>query len=545
MFNFENLDFKTLQMNKYFIILYFCNIITIESLMSQTPEIKWWFDTKSFCAGQSAASDIDGDGKYEIVFGCYRNDGGIYALNAEDGTLLWSYYPHNPASEGCNDSAPIIYDIDSDGNMEVIFASSCTDKTICLDGKTGVLKWSAKSRGSDSPPTIADLDNDGKPEILHGEFGGWVRCLNGEDGTFAWELPVDLNSWIQTAPTIVDLNSDGQLDFVVGTWNFNKKDSIYAFDGNTRNRLWTLPIHNWMYHGTAIADFDEDGNSELLIGSYNDTLYCINGENGTIDWKYRAGGSAIACPVSLGDVDNDGDCDVILTSYYKVICLNNKGKLKWQYNLPDFSYNFRGAVLSDINNDEFTDVLLGTYSGNFIVLDGKNGNLISEINLLEHYGKSIFDIDHAPIVADFDGDGNLDAFVVGGYGVSSPTIVNNYGRAYMLSIGKGNGPEWLMFQHDIRRQSSLCYSYENSKAIFSNQISENIDIFPNPANDIISLNMECDKFVIYDIFGHLVKSQTYIAHQNIDISELSDGFYLLITTKNNVQTGNSKFIIDK
>lgn len=532
-------------MNKYFILLFFCSVFSLESIISQTPEIKWWFDTKSFCAGQSAAADIDGDGKYEIVFGCYRNDGGIYALNAEDGTLLWKYFPHNPPNEGCNDAAPTIYDIDSDGNKEVIVASSCTDKTICLDGKTGVLKWSAISRGSDSPPTIADLDGDGKPEILHGEFGGWVRCLNGEDGTLAWDLSVDMDSWIQTAPTIVDLNSDGQLDFVVGTWNFNKKDSIYAFEGKSRNKLWTVPVHNWMYHGTAIADFDEDGNPELLIGTYNDTLYCINGENGTTDWKYGAEGSAIACPASIGDVDNDGDCDVIFTSYYKVICLNNKGKLKWKYNLPDYSYNFRGVVLSDINNDEFIDVILGSYSGNFIVLNGKNGNLITKINLLEHYGKSIFDINHAPLVADFDFDGNLDAFVVGGYGVSSPTIENNYGRAYMLGIGKGNGPEWLMFQHDIRRQSSLCYSYENSNSIYSNQVSENIDIFPNPAKHEIALNIEFDMVVIYDIFGHLVKSQTCYTDQKIDISDLRSGLYLLISLKNNHQTGSSKFIIHK
>lgn len=69
-----------------------------------------------------------------------------------------------------------------------------------------------------------------------------------------------MNSWIQTAPTIVDLNNDGQLDFVVGTWDFNKNDSIYAFDGNTRKRLWSKPVHNWMYHGTAVADFDDDKN---------------------------------------------------------------------------------------------------------------------------------------------------------------------------------------------------------------------------------------------------------------------------------------------
>lgn len=69
-----------------FLLFFACN-----SLFSQTPKIKWWYNTNDFSAGQTAAKDIDGDGKKELVFGCYRNDSSIYALNSENGTLLWKY----------------------------------------------------------------------------------------------------------------------------------------------------------------------------------------------------------------------------------------------------------------------------------------------------------------------------------------------------------------------------------------------------------------------------------------------------------------------
>ena len=130
-------------------------LFSFNVLTSQVPTVKWWFDTKSFSAGMAAADDLDGDGKLEIVFGCYRNDGGVYALNAENGSVLWSYFPHTPADEGCNDVAPLIYDVNSDGLLEVIIASSCTPKTTCLNGKTGEVIWQANTMGSDSPPTIA------------------------------------------------------------------------------------------------------------------------------------------------------------------------------------------------------------------------------------------------------------------------------------------------------------------------------------------------------------------------------------------------------
>ncbi len=65
--------------------------LNINSVNSQTPKIKWWYNTFDFSAGQSTAKDIDGDGKLEVVFGCYRNDSSVYALNAENGTLHFLY----------------------------------------------------------------------------------------------------------------------------------------------------------------------------------------------------------------------------------------------------------------------------------------------------------------------------------------------------------------------------------------------------------------------------------------------------------------------
>ena len=91
-------------------------------------------------------ADIDHDGKPEIVFSTYMNDGTEYALPAADGSLLWKYY-----TGSCNDAAPIIYDVDGDGNLEVIVVSSCIPYTFCFDGATGAVKWKTPTGGTDSP----------------------------------------------------------------------------------------------------------------------------------------------------------------------------------------------------------------------------------------------------------------------------------------------------------------------------------------------------------------------------------------------------------
>ncbi|MBK7184120.1 MAG: VCBS repeat-containing protein [Bacteroidetes bacterium] len=402
---------------------------------------------------------------------------------------FWKYNASALGSQGCNDVAPTIYDVDNDGKQEVIVPGSCNPRTFCFNGADGSVKWSCETRGSDSPPTIADLDNDGKPEILHGEFGGWVICINAEDGSVAWETKVDENSWIQTAPTIVDLDDNGILDFVVATWSFDYRDSIFAFRGDNQTRLWAYPVHNHIYHGTAVSDLDNDGKPELVIGSYNDTLYCLNGENGTTNWKYAATGAVIG-PASLGDLDNDGSCDVVFGSGYRVSALSNKGELKWYYPIPNGGFTFRGAALADINNDSYIDVLFGTYNtGVLYALNGNNASLIWDLDLNEHYGNALFGLNHAPLVADFDNDDTLDVFVVGGYGVY-PQTTGNFGRAYMIKAGKGRGPNWLMFQNDIRRQSSLCSHVPT--AINETVVLKNIKVFPNPSMN--EINLVLDKY---------------------------------------------------
>ncbi len=59
-------------------------------------------------------------------------------------------------------------------------------------------------------------------------------------------------------------------------------------------------------------------------------------------------------------------------------------------------------------------------------------------------------IDHAPLIADFDGDGTLDLFFVAGKGTSDETQSKNYGRAFALRAGKGKG-SWETFRGNVRR----------------------------------------------------------------------------------------------
>lgn len=499
---------------------------------AQAPSILWRYDTRDASYGQTAAGDIDGDGRLEVVFGCYRNDSSVHALNAEDGSLLWKVNTARLGRDGCNDVAPAIHDVNGDGRPEVLLPASCTAATFCFDGRNGTPLWTAPTRGSDSPPTIADIDGDGVDEMLHGEFGGWVRCLNVENGALEWELEVDGHSWIQTAPTLLDCDGDGALDFVVATWNSVEGDTntVRAYRCSDRALLWSVPLGDVVYHGSAVADFDGDGLPELALGDYNGTLIVLNAEDGSIAWsKPSLGvGHYIGAPVSAGDIDGDGRCDLVVVSWYSVRAFRGDGGMLWEHAIQGYGTAFRGVVLADVNDDAALDVVFGTSNGLLVALDGRDGGEVWSVDLAADVGDERFAIDHAPVLADFDADGLLDVFVVGGFS-EYPDFSANYGRAFMLSIGRGSGPPWLMFQNNLRRNSSLCAG--TPQAVGENDVPETADLrcYPQPMRDALRVEMDDMRSCrLIDMLGRIVlEADVARGAASFDVSRLPGGLYIV------------------
>ena len=115
-----------------------------------------------------------------------------------------------------------------------------------------------------------------------------------------------------------------------------------------------------------------------------------------------------------------------------------------------------GAAIVDVTGDDGLDVAFGSDDGILRALRGHDGGVVWTYDLQAHYGKT-FEMDHAPVIADFDGDGDLDIFIVGGYTNSSDSTLN-HGRAYAVTAGTGSGPGWPLFRHDAYH--SGCYTVE-------------------------------------------------------------------------------------
>ncbi len=531
---------------KYLIVI----LIIFMGAKTDAQSVKWYYDLKDVSFGQTSAFDVDHDGYLEFVFSTYWNDSNIYMLNAENGTLKWKHAQPGQ-SGGCNDAGPLIFDPFKNGNYKIIVPGSCMDTTFCYDADSGYVQWKVHTGGGDSPPVAVDIDNDGEIEVLHGTFDGHVVCLNGKTGAIKWKILIDTNAAIESEPLILDANNDGLPDFIVGTWDMSTYNSttqhydsnfVACYNGQTHARIWKVPTADIVYHGPACGDLDRDGKPEVTLGDYYGYVYNINAEDGSINWK-ATGDYYVGAPTTLADLDGDHYLDIIYCDAYSVTALRHDSSLLWKYTIPGYATAFRGVAVADINNDSIPDVTFGTSSGQVISLNGLTGAPLRYFRLDSVYNDT-FEIDNAPIIADFDHDGVLDLFIVGGK-TRYPNTVIDYGRAYCLSWGIGRGPDWTMFRHDTHRTACLCDAngLPLQQPILNNSSAAPL-INPNPFERMIQVYTRLKgRMLIYTLMGTEVYEGDLIVGQNtIDLNYLMSGFYLVKNQLSNGETFIGKIV---
>ena len=424
-----------------------------EKVLTQEPDTKkllWSFELEAPSYGSGAAADIDGDGKPEVVFGTYYNDEHVYALNGEDGSLLWKF----KSEGGPVDTSILLHDLTGDGQPEVVFGDSAYGTLFCLKGDGEVLWKFAGQSGTDSPPAAADLDGDGKIEVVYGTMkksgkDGFVNVLDGATGNPIWS--VEIPGHIQSEPGLADLNGDTVLDVLVANWMGDGK--LRALNGKDGEELWGFETKDSVYHGVSIADFDKDKKPEVAIADRNGNVWLLEGESGEPVWESKLTGEydgAVFAPTNLVKQSGTKAPWLVVCGQHLHMIDGRDGEIKWRNEYGKNSIK-RGVAIADIDGNRKPDLVfvVGTRLYAVRAKDGKE--IWSEelrIGDKPHEGAG------APLILDLDGDGRLDIFLVMGRGLSDETRPQNYGRAIAIRAGKGKpdkGNQWPTFRGGSQR----------------------------------------------------------------------------------------------
>jgi hypothetical protein len=292
-----------------------------------------------------ALGDVDGDGALDAVVAndignrsvVYRNDGrGNFALLASLGD-----YPNVFSHER---RAVALGDLDKDGDLDVVTVGVSQDH-IYLNDQNG-REWreqpfGTKEPGSDSRSTgvaLADVDRDGDLDIvLPGRYArrSFIYLNDGLAG-FGNVREFGAAADDTTAVALSDFNGDGHVDIAAVNWR--QPHQLFLNDGKGQFRsAGTFGGAADQAWSIASADFDGDGDTDVIVGNSNIGYWSedLTGDRrpdrggntrgeapSRIYWndgtsKFSTGpavgiGSDDTRPVGVGDVDGDGDIDILM-----------------------------------------------------------------------------------------------------------------------------------------------------------------------------------------------------------------------------------------
>ena len=276
---------------------------------------------------------------------------------------------------------------------------------------------------------LADFDKDGDLDFA---------VYNRGDGKLYWFEQQSKDKWTphvagefrisQLGSAVLDVDGDGWMDIVIGGYWFRNPGSPrkqaferYAYDSTIMREI----------HDIVIADVDRDGRKDVVAMGDGDGCfwYSIPEKPAReVDWPRtlitmavrndRADIHAGLNPSGVGDLDGDGDADVVLTDRW----MENTDKgTRWVEHLLLFGRKGPWGMSSrswikDVDGDGANDIVV-------VDCDGQNSGVAwlrnngskppgFRASYLANQAPGTRGSFHSLRMADFDGDGDEDIVVV-------------------------------------------------------------------------------------------------------------------------------------
>ena len=378
--------------------------------------------------GSVLITDVDGDGDPDVVaalccttrsrIGWFENEDGNGAFGDRRGITTsidraWSL---------------VASDIDGDGDQDVVFGSYRFNNFSLswIENTDGAGNFGRKTRISGAPVpraiSAADLDGDGDNDVLGAIFGShrisWFENTDGAGGFASPKLisASDLHGVNQLQP--VDIDLDGDLDVLTLTSGFAGHSTlvwIENLEGKLASRHVIADVNRNVYSVFA-SDWDGDGDIDLLAASGVDGLWWYERDNNDATFAEHQLLATWSSTVITTDVDTDGDLDIVSRELFfdpdaqrEIVWYENKnGDIGDRRIILPNAPNTPSIHPADLDGDGDTDLLFGNQYGRdrmgvvwYENQDGR-GSFGAPRRISDRFAVN------TASAADVDGDGDLD-----------------------------------------------------------------------------------------------------------------------------------------
>ncbi|RJQ44669.1 MAG: hypothetical protein C4538_09860 [Nitrospiraceae bacterium] len=336
------------------------------------------------------------------------------------------------------------------GNIESAWtdqACATTDRTINV---SSLFVSRIQSSGMSGDIALGDLDGDGDLDIF--TTGGTAVWINNGQGIFTGNGQIPEAAGQSVA--LGDIDGDGDFDAFVAKDGLkdvlqenepqvegSQANMVFINDGKGNFSDSGQRLGSEASRDVALADLDGDGDIDAFVankGTYFRIVYpnfvhegkgqpnsvWMNDGNGNFTDSGQRLGSSPSISVDFGDMDKDGDVDVIVANAGAPTEIwTNDGQGYFSYNENIGNASNVDLAVGDLDGDTDNDVfLIESYKPSTVWLN--NGN-----SIFTDSNQSLGDmhISEDVVMGDLDGDGDIDAFVV------------NYNSNCLVWINNGHG----------------------------------------------------------------------------------------------------------